>query len=133
MIRFAFLFAACLISVHVHAGDPPAILIAASNHQTASSLPPMPRGVSVVVLIQDADDDYAVVNARALAMRRATHFVSDRNDRSPLARLFRERLIGLGVIPIEIQKPRHQPVGLAGMNGHVASQDLSFANQFLDQ
>jgi hypothetical protein len=111
------------------------MFIAVSNHQVALSLPPLPKGATVAVLIRngDGDADDATINARALAMRHATHFVYDHDDRSPHTRMFRERLIGLGAVPIELRKSRSQALGITETNAGISSNPMLFANHFAGQ
>lgn len=90
MFRPTLLIVLWLAVVDAHADNPPAVLIAASNQQVVSSLPPLPHGTSITVLIQYHDDDYATVNTRGLAMRHAKYFVSDSEDSSKLSQMFRD-------------------------------------------
>ena len=114
MSRLLVIFTAvvCLSGADVQAAGPPKLLIAASHHRAASSLPLLPHGTLVGVLIEDNGDDYATINTRAMAVRHATHLVFDCEDQSLLARLFRERLTKLGVIPIDLRKSPSQLLGL---------------------
>lgn len=117
----------CLSGVRVRAAEPSALLIAASHQRAASSLPPLPHGTLVVVLVQDGGDDYATINARAMAARRATHFVFDCEDQSLLAQMFRERLTRLGAIPVELRTSRSQFFGPANSNTDAPTQ-TTFSN-----
>ncbi|QDV13114.1 hypothetical protein CA51_30000 [Rosistilla oblonga] len=131
MFRLSLLAAVivCLLGAQLRGDDPSALLIATSHQRTASSLPPLPHGSRVVVLIQDSEDDYATVNARALRARDATHIVFDRAEQSPLVTLFCERLTIRGAIPIGLHKPSSQPLDLA-KSIKDASTQTSFANFF---
>ncbi|QDV69398.1 hypothetical protein Poly24_31140 [Rosistilla carotiformis] len=131
MFRLSILTAVfvCLLGPQLRGDDPSALLIAASHQRTASSLPPLPHGTRVVVLIQDSGDDYATVNARALSARDATHIVFDRTDQPLLIQMFRERLTRRRAIPVELRKPWSQPLGLENAIAD-ASPQTSFANLF---
>lgn len=133
MFRLVFVVVTCFACLGACAGEPPAMLIAVSNYSTASSLPPLPRGASVAVLIHAAEDDYATINARALVMRHAKYFVFDRDDHSPISQMFRERLIGVGAIPVELPKPRVQVLGLADSSHESPSNHPPLHNLFVDQ
>lgn len=132
MFRLTVLAAACLYGAAASADDPPVRLLAVANHQVASLLPPVPPGTSIAVLIHDQRDSDAAVNARALAMRHATHFVSDCDNASLLTQLFRERLINHGAIPITLPRTRSQVLGLADSNAAI-SNNPSYADLFAGQ
>lgn len=118
-----------LLGAQLRGDDPSALLIATSHQRTASSLPPLPHGSRVVVLIQESEDDYATVNARALTARDATHIVFDRANQPLLIQMFRERLTRRGAIPVELREPWTQPLGLETSIADASTQS-TFANFF---
>ncbi|WP_417738312.1 hypothetical protein [Rosistilla oblonga] len=131
MVRLPLLAAVIVfvLGAQLRGDDPSALLIATSHQRTASSLPPLPHGSRVVVLIQESEDDYATVNVRALRARDATHIVFDRADQPLLIQMFRERLTRRGAIPIGLHKPSSQPLDLAKSITDASTQS-NFANLF---
>jgi len=87
MIRIGLLVAAigCFSGGIGTAGDPAAAVVVVSDRGTASLLECVPKDSVLVVLIETNEDVYDVVNARALKLRHATHFVYHSGRESPLS------------------------------------------------
>ena len=108
MIRFVLTAWGCVVGFQAFAGEPtvhPAIqTVVVADSASAAYFESLPIGVALGVLIQDATDDYEVVNARALAMRHATFVVHHSGQESPLSAMFIERLKMHGVVAIDLRK-----------------------------
>ena len=87
------------------AAEPAVLSVALADRVTASSLPPLPPGTHAAVLIQHDDDDAAAIEARAIAMRHATHFVYAPGRETPLSAMYRQRLTAQGATPIALAAP----------------------------
>lgn len=91
----------CVWTAFGNAQDLARNLVVAYDQETAKLLPPQ----NVLgVLVNDGNESYETINARALAMRHATYFVYQSGQASPLAGMYRERLQTQGVVPIELPR-----------------------------
>jgi len=88
------------------AGEPSSIIVVVPDPDTAVSAK-IP-GVRIGVLQVHADESDETVNARAVALRHATHLVFDHSNESVRLAMFRERLQMQGVVAINI-RPSSQP------------------------
>jgi len=124
-----FTFPSALQSRSAVADDPPVAVIAVSDWRAASWLAdPLPTATTKVLLQSDGED-YGTVNARALAIRHATHVIYLGGDESLLSRMFRERLVMQGARPIDLrtmQPPRSRSVN----DHHPLNQNPSFIALF---
>jgi hypothetical protein len=107
MSRLA-LFATLLVCGFVTgsvAAEPTVLSVVLADHVTASSMPPLPIGTPAAVLIEHDDDDVGTIEARAIAMRHATHFVYFPRAETPLSAMYRQRLTAQGAIPVALPTP----------------------------
>lgn len=107
MSRLAF-FATLLVCGFVKgsvAAEPAVLSVVLADQLTASSMPPLPPGTTAVVLIEHQDDDARTIEARAIAMRHATHFVYVPGRETPLSAMYRQRLTAQGATPIALPAP----------------------------
>ncbi len=121
----------CLSSLIASAADPGAVMVVASDHRTAASLPPLPTSARLVVLIQDHDEPEQAVHARALAMRHATHFVYVGGQESLLSAMYRERLTTHGTIAIDLRKHLSHRLSLPATEA-TQSMDSLIATLFIN-
>lgn len=101
----ALLNATTLLSL---AGDPGSIVVVVPDPDTAALVSAKVSGVRIGVLQVHADESDETVNARAVALRHATHLVFDHSNESLRLAMFRERLQMQGVIAINM-RPSSQP------------------------
>lgn len=85
---------------------PSSELIIALDHETANLF--RPRRV-LGVLIASGQESPETIEARALALRHATHFVYRSGPTSTLGAMYRERLQSQGLIAIELPRPVKRP------------------------
>ena len=113
MFRFIALVTliACFSTNAVAAESPSYLLIVAADQPTASLIRPPRRDARLSVLIHDENDSFELINARALAVRFATHVVYDSSRATTLSEIFRERLQNHGAIPIDL-RAASQPIRL---------------------
>src|SRR6056297_1291086 len=106
MFRFAVIAVAlyCSPQFVAVAAEPSAAVVVVSDRATAVSLPPLPSGFKVVVLIQQEGEPDEVIHARALAMRDATHFVYHGGREPLLSAMYRERFVTHGATAIDLRK-----------------------------
>lgn len=90
------------------AGDPSSIVVVVPDPNTAVVVSAKMPGVRIGVLQIHADEPDEVINARAIALRHATHLVFDHSNESLRLAMFRERLQMRGVVAINI-RPSSQP------------------------
>lgn len=93
------------------AGEPKSILVGVPDPDLAAEVSVLLPGIRVGVLQVHADEPDAAVNARALALRNATHLLFDHSKESPRLAMFRERLQVQGVVAVNIggsSLPRHK-------------------------
>lgn len=98
------------------------LLIVVSDPEAASLLKPSPPGVAQRILIQQKDEPYESINARALAMRNARLYVYHSGYDSALSAMFRERLRMQGVEVVDLRsfmKKRTSPIELPERLIHV--------------
>jgi hypothetical protein len=84
------------------ADDLNSILVGVPDPDLAAEVAAILPGIRVGVLQVHADEPDAAVNARALALRNATHLLFDHSKESPRLAMFRERLQVQGVVAINI-------------------------------
>ncbi|MBM3964527.1 MAG: hypothetical protein FJ308_05585 [Planctomycetes bacterium] len=85
------------------AGEPDSIVVVVPDPDTAAVVSAKVPGVRIGVLQVHADEPDEVINARALALRHATHLVFDHSNESLRMAMFRERLQMQGVVAINIR------------------------------
>ena len=85
------------------AGDPSSIVVVVPDADTAAVVSAKVPGVRIGVLQIHADEPDEVINARAIALRHATHLVFDHSNESLRLAMFRERLQMQGVVAINIR------------------------------
>ena len=90
------------------AGEPSSIIVVVPDPDTAAAVSAKIPGVRIGVLQVHADESDETVNARAVALRHATHLVFDHSNESVRLAMFRERLQMQGVVAINI-RPSSQP------------------------
>jgi hypothetical protein len=90
------------------AGDPSSIVVVVPDPDTAAVVSAKVPGVRIGVLQIHADEPDEVINARAIALRHATHLVFDHSNESLRLAMFRERLQMQGVVAINV-RPSSQP------------------------
>jgi len=90
------------------AGDPSSIVVVVPDPNTAVVVSVKMPGIRIGVLQIHADEPDEVINARAIALRHATHLVFDHSNESLRLAMFRERLQMRGVVAINI-RPSSQP------------------------
>lgn len=93
------------------AGDPSSIVVVVPDPDTAAVVSAKMPGVRIGVLQIHADEPDEVINARAIALRHATHIVFDHSNEPLRLAMFRERLQMQGVIAINIRlssQPRYK-------------------------
>ena len=91
-------------------GDESALLIVAADSRAAQQLPAIPATARVQILIQAADESIDCINARAVSLRNATHFVYDSTRESLTVSLYRERLQNQGAVVIDLSTDRATPL-----------------------
>jgi hypothetical protein len=131
MIRSCLLLAALACS---NAFDPNASLadepsdavIAVSDWRAASWLAKLPPTTATEVLLQNDDEDYAIVNSRAIATKHATHVVYLGGDESLLSQMFRERLTMQGARPVDLRIMRPARTRLQAAS-HPRNEHVAFA------
>ena len=85
------------------AGDPSSIVVVVPDADTATVVSAKVPGVRIGVLQVHADEPDEVINARAIALRHATHLVFDHSNESLRLAMFRERLQTQGVVAINMR------------------------------
>lgn len=90
------------------AGEPTSIIVVVPDPDTAAEVSAKIPGVRIGVLQVHADESDETINARAIALRHATHLVFDHSNESIRLAMFRERLQMQGVVAINI-RPSSQP------------------------
>ena len=90
------------------AGEPSSIIVVVPDPYTAAVVSAKVPGVRIGVLQVHADESDETINARAVALRHATHLVFDHSNESLRLDMFRERLQMQGVIAINM-RPSSQP------------------------
>lgn len=90
------------------AGDPSSIVVVVPDPDKAVVVSAKMPGVRIGVLQIHADEPDEVINARAIALRHATHLVFDHSNESLRLAMFRERLQMRGVVAINV-RPSLQP------------------------
>jgi hypothetical protein len=110
MWRSLFLAIALVNSITVSslAGDPSPIIVVVPDPDTAAVVSAKVPGVRIGVLQVHPDESDETINARAVALRHATHLVFDHSNESLRLAMFRERLQMQGVIAINL-RPSSQP------------------------
>ncbi|TWT96587.1 hypothetical protein [Neorhodopirellula pilleata] len=95
----------CALAAESVAAEPTVLSVVLADHVAASSMPPLPPGTPAAVLIEHDDDDVGIIEARAIAMRHATHFVYVPRNETPLSAMYRQRLTAQGAIPVALPTP----------------------------
>jgi hypothetical protein len=90
------------------AGEPDSIVVVVPDPDMAAEVSAKLPGVRIGVLQVHADEPDEVINARAIALRHATHLVFDHSNESLRLAMFRERLQMQGVVAINV-RPSSQP------------------------
>lgn len=93
------------------AGEPSSIIVVVPDPDTAAVVSAKVPGVRPGVLQVHADESDEIINARAIALRLATHLVFDQSNESIRLAMFRERPQMQGVIAINMRpssQPRHK-------------------------
>ena len=93
------------------AGDPSPIIVVVPDPDTAAVVSAKAPGVRIGVLQVHADESDETINARAVALRHATHLVFDHSNETLRLAMFRERLQMQGVIAINMRlssQPRYK-------------------------
>ncbi|MFN7890711.1 MAG: GTP-binding protein [Pirellula sp.] len=105
MWRSFFLAIALLNSTTLSslAGEPRSIIVVVPDPDTAAVVSAKAPGVRIGVLQVHANESDETVNARAVALRHATHLVFDHSNETLRLAMFRERLQMQGVIAINIE------------------------------
>jgi hypothetical protein len=105
MLRFIAFVAVttCLANPVVVAGEPAQVLIVAADRPTAAVIPPLTKNARLGVLNQDENEPFDAINARALSMRYATHFIHASDLGSTLSAIFRERFVNQGAVAIDLR------------------------------
>jgi hypothetical protein len=110
MWRFYFCAIALLNSTILWslAGEPDSIVVVVPDPDMAAEVSAKLPGVRIGVLQVHANEPDEVINARAIALRHATHLVFDHSNESLRLAMFRERLQMQGVVAINV-RPASQP------------------------
>jgi hypothetical protein len=90
------------------AGEPDSIVVVVPDPNMAAEVSAKLPGVRIGVLQVHANEPDEVINARAIALRHATHLVFDHSNESLRLAMFRERLQMQGVVAINV-RPSSQP------------------------
>jgi hypothetical protein len=90
------------------AGEPDSIVVVVPDPDMAAEVSAKLPGVRIGVLQVHANEPDEVINARAIALRHATHLVFDHSNESLRLAMFRERLQMQGVVAINV-RPSSQP------------------------
>jgi hypothetical protein len=90
------------------AGEPDSIVVVVPDPDMAAEVSAKLPGVRIGVLQVHANEPDEVINARAIALRHATHLVFDHSNESLRLAMFRERLQMQGVVAINV-RPASQP------------------------
>ena len=90
------------------AGEPDSIVVVVPDPDMAAEVSAKLPGVRIGVLQVHANEPDEVINARAIALRHATHLVFDYSNESLRLAMFRERLQMQGVVAINV-RPSSQP------------------------
>jgi len=90
------------------AGEPDSIVVVVPDPDMAAEVSAKLPGVRIGVLQVHANEPDEVINARAIALRHATHLVFDHSNESIRLAMFRERLQMQGVVAINV-RPSSQP------------------------
>jgi hypothetical protein len=90
------------------AGEPDSIVVVVPDPAMAAAVAARIPSARIGVLQVHADEPDEVINARAIALRHATHLVFDHSSESPRLAMFRERLQMQGVVAINV-RPWSQP------------------------
>jgi hypothetical protein len=90
------------------AGEPDSIVVVVPDPDMAAEVSAKLPGVRIGVLQVHANEPDEVINARAIALRHATHLVFDHSNESIRLAMFRERLQMQGVVAINV-RPLSQP------------------------
>ena len=85
------------------AGEPDSIVVVVPDPDMAAEVSAKLPGVRIGVLQVHASEPDEVINARAIALRCATHLVFDHSNESLRLAMFRERLQMQGVVAINIR------------------------------
>lgn len=85
------------------AGEPDSIVVVVPDPDTSAVVSAKVPGVRIGVLQVHADEADDVINARAIALRYATHLVFDHSNESLRLAMFRERLQVQGVVAINMR------------------------------
>jgi hypothetical protein len=86
------------------AGEPSPIFIVVPDLKTASQVARNLPGIRVGVIEYRDDETDEVVNARAVALRNATHLLYDQSNESLRMAMVRERLQMQGVLAINLRQ-----------------------------
>jgi len=93
------------------AGEPDSIVVVVPDPDMAAEVSAKLPGVRIGVLQVHASEPDEVINARAIALRYATHLVFDHSNESLRLAMFRERLQMQGVVAINVRsssQPRYK-------------------------
>ena len=93
------------------AGEPDSIVVVVPDPDMAAEVSAKLPGVRIGVLQVHASEPDEVINARAIALRCATHLVFDHSNESLRLAMFRERLQMQGVVAINVRsssQPRYK-------------------------
>lgn len=85
------------------AGEPDSIVVVVPDPDMAAEVSAKLPGVRIGVLQVHVDEPDEVINARAIALRHATHLVFDHSNESIRLAMFRERLQMQGVVAINVR------------------------------